>query len=276
MANEEPNAFEHETYGDTIVIKRIIDKSGSSRYEFRGTEDGKVLAKKRTVIAQICSHYDIDIDSPLTILTQDAAKSFLAQSEPHQLYKVRSTTENRTHSSQFFLQGTKLSDLSDSYQKIKDAAIKIESQLAQAKEDLPELQDKVDRLQREVIASEKAKGVQEELAQTKMNLGWAFVASHEVTKAAQVQTLRDAQQKVHDTRAALEETEVSRYSVSSLHVQGNRAPLQQKIDELKRELDDVAMQRKPVLAEMATAKAAMKSCQSELSSINVGFNQVFG
>lgn len=88
MANEEPGAFEHDKYGDNIIIDRTIDKSGASTYRFRAVPDGKILGSKREVITQICSHFDIDIDSPLTILTQDAAKSFLSQSDPHKLYAV--------------------------------------------------------------------------------------------------------------------------------------------------------------------------------------------
>lgn len=88
MSNEGPEAFKPESYGNQIVIERTIQKNGGSSYRFRATREGRILANKREELNEICQNFNITIDSPLTILTQDAARSFLQNATDESLYKV--------------------------------------------------------------------------------------------------------------------------------------------------------------------------------------------
>jgi hypothetical protein len=68
-------------------------------YKFRATKDGKVLADKRETLTRIVDRFGLHIDSPLTVLTQDQARSFLQASDPSSLYKVRHHLSYRAKSS---------------------------------------------------------------------------------------------------------------------------------------------------------------------------------
>ena len=70
------------------MIERIINSTGATAYKFRASRDGKVLADKRETLTRIVDRFGLHIDSPLTVLTQDQARSFLQSSDPKSLYRV--------------------------------------------------------------------------------------------------------------------------------------------------------------------------------------------
>ena len=90
MSNQGNEAYKPELYNPNIVIERTIVKSGASTYTFRAERNGKILARKREELTHMCQWFNITIDSPLTILTQDNARSFLQNADHATLYKVLS------------------------------------------------------------------------------------------------------------------------------------------------------------------------------------------
>jgi hypothetical protein len=89
ITNQGDEAYKPEIYNPYIVIERVINKSGSAPFNFRASRDGKIVANKREELSRILDKFQIHVDSPLTILTQDQARSFLSASDPSSLYKVR-------------------------------------------------------------------------------------------------------------------------------------------------------------------------------------------
>lgn len=75
-------------YASTIIIERVISRNGTNEYKLRATKDGKILGKKKSEVDAICSTFSLDVDQPMTILTQDQARTFLSSADDQQLYKV--------------------------------------------------------------------------------------------------------------------------------------------------------------------------------------------
>jgi chromosome segregation ATPase len=90
MSNEGPEAYKPEVYDSNIIIERTLVKSGASCYKFRAERNGKTLASKRDELTQICEWFNVTVDSPLTVLTQDQARSFLQNADNNTMYKVSS------------------------------------------------------------------------------------------------------------------------------------------------------------------------------------------
>jgi hypothetical protein len=88
IGNTGANAYKPDVYSPNIIIRRTIDSSGASSYKFRATMEGKIISHKREELVHMCQFFSITIDSPLTVLTQDAARSFLQSSDDEQLYRV--------------------------------------------------------------------------------------------------------------------------------------------------------------------------------------------
>ena len=96
LNNSGIEAFRGDVYGPKIVIERMISSNGSSTYKFRGSKEGKIIASKRAELTHMVEHFNITVDSPLTVLTQDAARTFLQNANESSLYEV-----SRSHAPQF-------------------------------------------------------------------------------------------------------------------------------------------------------------------------------
>ncbi len=79
------------------------------------------MSNKREELDLVCDMLHIEVDNPLTVLTQDSARMFLSSNTPKDKYK-------------FFTKGTQLQQLSDDYQTLSDKLDTIESILAPKKD----------------------------------------------------------------------------------------------------------------------------------------------
>lgn len=158
-----------------MVIERVITRAGSAGFNFRASKDGKVVANKREELSRILDAFQIHVDSPLTILTQDSARSFLQSSDPASLYKVCQLSHD-TADLQFFMQGTLLQSLSDSYTDIQHKASQLERLRKQSKDTIPDLKEGWQRLLRKEKETNRMLDMRNELDRLDKELAWAYVA----------------------------------------------------------------------------------------------------
>lgn len=91
LRNSGSMAFKPDDYPEQIVIERTIERSGASSYKIRATRDGRIVARKKQEMNEIVTHFNISVDSPATVLTQDEARSFLTNHDESKLYDVSVT-----------------------------------------------------------------------------------------------------------------------------------------------------------------------------------------
>jgi structural maintenance of chromosomes protein 6 len=106
ISNRGSDAYRHDTYGDTITVVREFGRETAGSYKIKSSR-GKVIAGTREELSNICDHMQIEVDNPMTILTQDTARQFLANSTAQQKYS-------------FFLKGTQLERLKLDYTKLDE------------------------------------------------------------------------------------------------------------------------------------------------------------
>lgn len=102
------DAFEVERYGRSITVVRTLQLSkksaqsldgddvgkadalqATSNYQLRG-ENNRAVSKKAADLERLLLHFGIDIENPLTILQQETAKQFLANTTAQRRYEVSS------------------------------------------------------------------------------------------------------------------------------------------------------------------------------------------
>ena len=104
LSNVGRNPFQPDVYGPTIVIERRITQSATT-YKVKSSKD-RVIGTTAHLMHRVLEHFDICIDNPTTILTQDMSREFLASAEPYKLYS-------------FFKQATRLDLLEQDLMFIK-------------------------------------------------------------------------------------------------------------------------------------------------------------
>ena len=88
LRNQGPDAYRPGIYGKSIKIERKIVKDGTGSYKIM-SERGNVISTKKEDMNTILDHMNICIDNPLSVLTQDTSRLFLANSSAKEKYNVR-------------------------------------------------------------------------------------------------------------------------------------------------------------------------------------------
>lgn len=66
-----------DRFGSTITIERRINKSGGNPYKLL-SHNGRTMSTKKEDVDAVLDKFVIDAGNPLTVITQDMARSFLA------------------------------------------------------------------------------------------------------------------------------------------------------------------------------------------------------
>jgi chromosome segregation ATPase len=103
LSNEGEDAYRPDIYGNIITIVRTISTSGASTYKIKDHR-GRIMCDKkvREELDRITEAFSIQVDNPIAILNQDAAKTFLFKCDPSKLYE-------------FFMRATQLEDCKRDY-----------------------------------------------------------------------------------------------------------------------------------------------------------------
>ena len=73
------DAYQHDKYGDRIVVERAIGKGGGSRFSIKDAA-GKKVASTRNELEKILDHFNVLVSNPCVVMTQDHARTFLGGS----------------------------------------------------------------------------------------------------------------------------------------------------------------------------------------------------
>ncbi|KAI8819994.1 uncharacterized protein EV422DRAFT_94634 [Fimicolochytrium jonesii] len=234
IRNEGNDAYKPSEYGDRIIVERKISREGSGGYKIRA-KNGRVISTKREELLNIMDSMGIHADNPMTILTQDAARGFLANSTSKEKY-------------QFFLTGTGLRQLSADYSVITESRHTLDQQIRRRSEVLPDMKKEVKRLEQVVKGLERARKIEEEVAMLKEMWVWSEVKeveqNLEARKADVVQKQRcltKVTQKLQNSVAKCEELDgqVQALEAQLAAQQGRSAPLVRQRADLRAELEEV-------------------------------------
>lgn len=96
-----------DKYGKSITIERTIYASGVSNYKIRD-QNNKVISEKKDEVDNITKHFDILVDNPVCVLTQEVSKNFLNSKNPKDKFK-------------FFIKATQLEETKKDYEASFDS-----------------------------------------------------------------------------------------------------------------------------------------------------------
>ncbi|KAK1222346.1 Structural maintenance of chromosomes protein 6 [Marasmius sp. AFHP31] len=161
LKNQGEEAYKPEEYGNSIFITRRFTTQGSSSWKIKG-KNGHVVSNKKEELAAICDHMNIQVDNPMNVLTQDAARQFLSSSTAAEKY-------------QFFLRGTQLSQLSAEYETCLENITNTTKVLEHKRSAIPDLESAFKEATLKFEEASKAREQQKRIDDLKRELAWAHV-----------------------------------------------------------------------------------------------------
>lgn len=70
LKNQGEEAYKPHEYGKSILITRRFTREGSSTWKIKGSKSNAVISTKREELSAICDHMNLQVDNPMTVLTQ--------------------------------------------------------------------------------------------------------------------------------------------------------------------------------------------------------------
>ncbi|NXD79031.1 SMC6 protein, partial [Halcyon senegalensis] len=125
LRNQGRDAFKPEVYGGSIIVNQHINLDGSRSYRLK-SKSGTVISSKKEELLGILDHFNIQVDNPVSVLTQEMSKHFLQSKNEGDKYK-------------FFMKATQLEQMKEDYTSIMKAKKNTCIQIEQGVERLQEL-----------------------------------------------------------------------------------------------------------------------------------------
>ncbi|NXL61547.1 SMC6 protein, partial [Chordeiles acutipennis] len=125
LRNQGRDAFKPEAYGDSIIVNQHINLDGSRSYRLK-SKSGTLISSKKEELVGILDHFNIQVDNPVSILTQEMSKNFLQSKNEGDKYK-------------FFMKATQLEQMKEDYSSIMKTKENTCNQIEQGVERLQEL-----------------------------------------------------------------------------------------------------------------------------------------
>lgn len=139
-------------------------------------------------------NFNIQIENPLTVLTQDQSRAFLGNSTPKEKYNVRcllsGLQRHLTKPAQFWLVGTQLKQLTHEYEAIRANTEVMQELLDKKREHIPDLKEAYRQAKLKAKDAEAAANQRNKLAELQNMLAWSYV---EETEAELVKSEKDLQ-----------------------------------------------------------------------------------
>ena len=186
IKNRGETAYQQEVYGDSIIVERHFSRSGSSSFKLKSS-NGRLISAKKGDLEEICDYFALQIDNPMTVLTQDMARQFLNNSTPHDKYK-------------FFMKGTQLEHLDGDYLIVEHNVDTIDQDLWKKTQDIKVFEEEAQKARHRLALSEKQDALRSRIHNLAEQMAWAQVEEQERKLEGYVRKLAQTDEKI----AALE------------------------------------------------------------------------
>ena len=192
------DALDPDVFGPVIVIERNISQSTSS-IKIKG-RDGKDVGGSRDKLDRITDHFNIDVNNPVVVMSQDSSREFLHSGKPGDKYD-------------FFTKATLLKEITNKLMYIKQQIKEMNALIAEKEKELPVVEEELARLDEEKNSYNKLTELRNKVTEFRDRLAWAAVYDLEREQAAaeeQIKQYEDLIPKVEEilaknTRLAEEE-----------------------------------------------------------------------
>ncbi|KAF7728561.1 Structural maintenance of chromosomes protein 6 [Apophysomyces ossiformis] len=219
LTNKGPDSFRHDIYGDSIWVERQILKDGTGGYRIRN-HARKLVSGKREDLDAICDHMSIQVDNPLTMLTQDGARQFLTSSSPVDKYKL-------------FMRGTQLAKLQEDYDIMQESISTMKTIVDRKRKYLPELKARAREAQLRYKQFLEVQDIDSKIDELNNSLVWAQILRKE-------RTVKELQEVV-----ANEEKVLERMQESMEENQNKAHGCVERIKQIKDQLNNYTHQSEP-------------------------------
>ncbi|MCJ1432580.1 Structural maintenance of chromosomes protein 6 [Xylographa pallens] len=241
LKNAGEAGYSQDVYGNSIIVERHFSRAGTSGFKLKSAS-GKIISTRRADLEDISDYFALQIDNPMTILTQDMARQFLNNSTPQEKYK-------------FFIKGVQLEQLAQDYQLLEELIDKTETTFPE-KEDTINILDDIAKKAKALFAmSEKQENIRKRVRQLSLQMAWAQVEEQE-------ECLTSHDNEINKAKEMIANIEGKVTLVSDNFEQANSA-----LEAAQIHVEDAKTELNPIISEKETQKESFDSSKAEAKAV---------
>ncbi|NXI69234.1 SMC6 protein, partial [Anseranas semipalmata] len=248
LRNQGRDAFKPEVYGDSIIVNQHINLDGNRSYRLK-SKSGTVISSKKEELLGILDHFNIQVDNPVSVLTQEMSKHFLQSKNEGDKYK-------------FFMKATQLEQMKEDYSYIMKTKENTRLQIEQGVERLQELKllycEKKERYKSIGFVNE----MRNHLEELKHQMAWAVVGEME----REIQPIREG------IRTEEGNTEKFDQKLAECQVKVNEA--EEKYKAIQEKLVTVNEEAEALHPQCISLKADVQARRKAVNEVEVLYNRV--
>uniref|UniRef100_A0A8C4F720 Structural maintenance of chromosomes protein 6 n=1 Tax=Dicentrarchus labrax TaxID=13489 RepID=A0A8C4F720_DICLA len=248
LRNKGRDAYKPEVYGQAIIVDLRITRDGLRTYKLR-SKSGQLVSNKKEELLAILDNFNIQVNNPVSVLTQEMSKYFLHSKGEGDKYK-------------FFMKATQLEQMREDFVYIKTTKHVTEDKVGQHSECLKDLkrkyQEKEDRYKNLASLDE----MHTKLEELQKQMAWALVA--EVEKE-----MEPMKEKLRSDRRATEkyDEKVDEWKNKVEEAERKQKQTQEQLDGVTQQLLELQPKCSELKAEVQKQNTLVKSSEVRTTGV---------
>ncbi|KAG8011310.1 Structural maintenance of chromosomes protein 6 [Nibea albiflora] len=244
LRNKGRDAYKPEVYGPAIIVDLRITRDGLRTYKLR-SKSGQIVSTKKEELLSILDNFNIQVNNPVSVLTQEMSKYFLHSKGEGDKYK-------------FFMKATQLDQMREDFVYIKTTKHVTEDKVEQHSECLKDLKRKYLEKEDRYKSLESLDEMHTKLEELQKQMAWVLVA--EVEKESD-----PIKEKLQSDRRATEKynEKVDEWKNKVEEAEKKQRQTQEQLDGITQQLSELQSKCAELKAEVQRQNNTLK--QSEVT-----------
>ncbi|XP_031393668.1 structural maintenance of chromosomes protein 6B isoform X2 [Punica granatum] len=268
LKNRGEDAFKPDIYGDTIMIERRISESTSTT--ILKDCNGKKIASRKEELRELVEHFNIDVENPCVIMTQDKSREFLHSGNSKEKFK-------------FFYKASLLQQVDELLENISQHLVSADALIGELEATIGPILKELDQLQGKIKNMERLEEISQQLQQLKKKLAWSWVYDVDRELQEQVTKIDKLKLRVPACQAKIDEqlnilenlrecftekkTEVENLMERTLEVKRTKGELQDLLTLAKKERNELAQEHDREANKIQKMKKRVHSLQEQIQEM---------
>ncbi|KAJ9656420.1 Structural maintenance of chromosomes protein 6 [Neophaeococcomyces mojaviensis] len=249
LKNRGEGAFMPEEYGDIIEIERHFSRAGTSGYKIRSAGGRRIVSTKKADLEAILDHFNLQIDNPLNVLSQDMARSFITSANAADKYK-------------FFLKGVQLEQLDQDYNLLGESLQQMHQKLERNEEDIKNLETRMNEAKAIQESAKRRAGLKDRIRDLGRQIAWKQIENQEAVLQGYVDQLVQADEKIAEAQAHVDYLDVQYQRADEDHKTTERT-----LEDINQSLARASAEQQELKEKRDEAKQAFNNSQSETRAL---------
>lgn len=243
LRNKGRDAYKPEVYGTAITIDLRITREGMRTYKLK-SRSGQIVSTKKEELIAILDNFNIQVNNPVSVLTQEMSKYFLHSKGEGDKYK-------------FFMKATQLEQMREDFVYIKTTKHVTEDKVGQHSECLKDLKRKYHEKEDRYKSLASLDEMHTKLEELRKQMAWALVMELE-------KELEPMKQKLQIDRKSTE-----KYDEKVEEWKNKVEQAEMKYRQIQEQLEGITQQVHELQPKCAELKAEAQRCNTNLKSSEV-------